>query len=60
VSDELEGLAGAVGSGACDDRHAAGRMLYGELYDAAMFVVTEGGGLTGSAAGSEAVDVSFD
>jgi hypothetical protein len=35
-------------------------MLYGELYDAAMFVVTEGGGLPGSAAGSEAVDVSFD
>jgi len=57
---EVHGLAGRVGAGAGDHRHAAARVLDHAANDLEVLAVVHGGRFAGGADGHEAVDAGLD
>ena len=57
---ELHGVGGIIAAGACDDRHAAGNLVYGELDDLHVLFIGERCRFAGGTAGDNGIGAACD
>lgn len=57
---ELHGVGGIIAAGACDDRHAAGNLVYGKLDDLHVLFIGERCRFAGGTAGDNGIGAACD